>query len=413
MERLRYGIVGGGFVASFHLRAFCQIRGIEVAGIATGAPPEKLIAFAREHGLGEARHYRSVREMAAHVDVVALFGKHHKRIGVLEEIRDAVGKGAELKGIICEKPFARNMPEARQMLELIEQIGVPHAYFENQCHMSALNAQLRQLAPVIAEMGPLSLVRSAEEHGGAHSDWFWDPRIAGGGVMNDMGCHCLAVGWYALTPPGKSVRHLQPQSVQADLSLLKWGQPRWSAMLQEKYGVDFAEHPAEDFATGVVTYKHPDSGQIAKAQFTSSWMYDNQAMRLYLDGVGAGYGLEMSTHWAPSNVFIGDMAAASVADSEVALEKTQATRGLLSIQPNEPDLYGYTDENRDAYHAFTTGRPPLLDWRYGLEIVRLTMAAYLSAERGQTVDLTDPETVQELETYIPLIQQGRGREVLG
>ena len=26
--------------------------------------------------------------------------------------------------------------------------------------------------------------------------------------------------------------------------------------------------PAEDFATGMVTYRHPDGGQLVKAQFT-------------------------------------------------------------------------------------------------------------------------------------------------
>jgi hypothetical protein len=40
------------------------------------------------------------------------------------------------------------------------------------------------------------------------------------------------------------------------------------------------------------------------------------------------------------------------------------------------------------------------------------MAAYMSAERGVTVDLTDEATCAELETYVPLIQQGRGGEVL-
>ena len=40
------------------------------------------------------------------------------------------------------------------------------------------------------------------------------------------------------------------------------------------------------------------------------------------------------------------------------------------------------------------------------------MAAYIAAERSRTVDLTDPETLEELETYVTLIQQGRGREVL-
>jgi hypothetical protein len=84
----------------------------------------------------------------------------------------------------------------------------------------------------------------------------------------------------------------------------------------------------------------------------------------------------------------------------------------LTVQPNEADLYGYTDENIDAYAAFTEEHSALLDWDYGLEIVRLTMAAYLSAEKGQTVDLTDPAVLEELETYVPLIQQGRGRDVL-
>jgi hypothetical protein len=40
------------------------------------------------------------------------------------------------------------------------------------------------------------------------------------------------------------------------------------------------------------------------------------------------------------------------------------------------------------------------------------MAAYLSAEEGRVVDLTDPGTAATLETYVPLIQQGRGAEVL-
>jgi hypothetical protein len=36
----------------------------------------------------------------------------------------------------------------------------------------------------------------------------------------------------------------------------------------------------------------------------------------------------------------------------------------------------------------------------------------MAAERGQTLDLTDPAVQQELESYVPLIQQGRGAEVL-
>jgi len=106
------------------------------------------------------------------------------------------------------------------------------------------------------------------------------------------------------------------------------------------------------------------------------------------------------------------VAAEATKDAELALEKATASRGLLAVQYNEPDLYGYTDENADALEAFLNGRDGMLPWSYGLEITRLVMAAYMSAEKKRVVDLTDPATQKELETYIPLIQQGRGLEQL-
>ena len=278
--------------------------------------------------------------------------------------------------------------------------------------MKSVRSALEQLRAVIEVMGPLTLARAAEEHAGPHNAWFWDPTQQGGGVLSDMGCHSIALGWYVLTPPGRPVRFLEPQSVQAEVALLKWGQPRFRRELLERHGIDYARTPAEDFATGMVTYRNPETDRRVKGQFTVSWMYDKQGLRLLLDGIGPGYALEANSLRSPLEVFIGDAAAASVADAERALEKATASQGLLAIQPNEPDLYGYVDENADAVAAFRAGRPALLDWDYGLEIVRLTLAAYLSAERGSVVDLTDPETRAQLESYVPLIQQGRGAEVL-
>ena len=43
----------------------------------------------------------------------------------------------------------------------------------------------------------------------------------------------------------------------------------------------------------------------------------------------------------------------------------------------------------------------------------LVMAAYMSHEKKKTIDLTDQAVLQELETYVPLIQQGKGTEILG
>lgn len=410
MELLRYGIVGAGFVTGFHLRALEQVRGIEVAGIVSRTPPTELAASARDRGLGPCQIYGSAAEMARDVDVVAIFNPNHLRVEVMHELADS---GAQLRGLICEKPLARNLAEAYLVRDLAAEIGAPTAYFENQVHMGLVRAARAQLADVASAMGPVTLARSNEEHAGPHNAWFWDPTLQGGGVLSDMGCHCLAVGWYVLTPDGNTPRHLEPVTVSADIGLLKWGQPRWREQLLEQYGVDYSKTPAEDFATGIVTYRDPDSGQLSKAQFTVSWMYDKQGLRLLVDGIGPGYALEANTLRSPLEIFIGDDAAAAVADAELALEKATASRGLLSIQPNEPDLYGYVEEHRDALASFRDGRSALLDFDYGVEIVRLTMAAYRSAEERRVIDLTDSAELAALDEYIPLVQQGLGTQVFG
>lgn len=410
---LRLGIVGGGFITGFHLRALESVRGIELAGLTSRTPPTALAESARRRGLGDTVVYESVEEMVPHVDVVSICAPNFTRVEAVEAIARAVDRGAELKALACEKPLARNLPEARRMIELADRIGAPTFFLENQVHLPAVRAARQQLGEVSRRMGPLLLARAAEEHGGPHAGWFWDPRTQGGGVLSDMGCHSLAVSWYLLTPSGRPVDYLVPERVTARVGLLKWGQDRWKQHLRDEFGVDYDEAPAEDFATGTIEYRDPGSGLRTMAQFTVSWMYDKQGLRLLVDGMGAGYALEVNSLRSPLEVFIGDVAAAGVADAESALEKSTASQGLLAVQPNEADLYGYIAELQDMVRTIDEGRAPLLEWSYGLEIVRLTMASYMSAEEGRTIDLTDPATRDALEGYVPLIQQGRGGEVLG
>jgi predicted dehydrogenase len=391
-----------------------QVRSIEIAGVTsrTSESAQAFSATVKQHGLGDGIAYANVTEMAKHVDAIAIYCPNFARVAIMEEIADAVDAGAALKGVICEKPLARNVKEAQRLVDLAEEAGLKTAYFENQIFMKPIQAQLAQLEPQQKTMGPLTLTRSAEEHGGPHEPWFWDPTRQGGGVLCDMGCHSIAVGWYALTPVGKDPMFLEPVSVSADCALLKWGLPEWRKKLLDTHGVDYAKTPAEDFATGMVTYRNPETRQIVKAQFTDSWMFEKQGLRLFMDGMGPGYAFEVNTLNSTLQIFIGDAAAEAVADAEMALEKATASRGLLAVQYNEPDLYGYTDENEDAARAFAAGEDGYLSFRYGLEVTKLVMAAYMAAERGQTIDLTDPAIQEELKTYVPLIQQGRGAEVL-
>jgi len=412
MQTLKLGFIGAGFIGNFQATALKQVRGAELVGVYALKWAEKLAEFAKANGLGDCKVYPGVVELCKNCDAVAVFAPNYVRIELVEQIVEAVKAGAGLKGIICEKPLARTVAEGRKLIALAKEAKVPTAYFENQIHMKAIKNALTQLGPAQKSMGPIALARSAEEHAGPHEPWFWDPTQQGGGVLSDMGCHSIAVAWFVLTPVGKPVTFLEPVSINAETALLKWGRPKYRKQLLDWTGVDYAKVPAEDFCTGIITFRNPETQQLVKAQFTNSWMYDKQGLRLLMEGMGPGYAFEVNSLRSPLEVFISDAAAEAVADAEAALEKATASRGLLTVQPNELDLYGYVDELDDMRNAFLAGKDAFLNWEYGLEITKLVQAGYMSAERRQTIDLTDAAIRKELESYVPLIAQGKGAEVL-
>jgi predicted dehydrogenase len=412
MVTIKLGFIGAGFISKFQVQAMTQLNNAELAGVYSKEGSGDLQKYALKHGAGKCTVYNSIRELCNNCDAVAIYVPNYARIEVMEEIVDAVKTGAELKGVICEKPLARTVAEARRLVDLAGEVHLNTSYHENQIYMKSINNALIQLEPVQRTMGPIALARSAEEHSGPHEPWFWDPTRQGGGVLADMGCHSIAVSWYVLTPVGKSVTFLEPISVSCDISLLKWGKPDFRKKLMDKMGVDYSKVPAEDFCTGIITFRNPDTGQSVKGQFSNSWMYDKQGLRLLMEGLGPGYTFEVNSLRSSLEIFIADEAAESVADAEAALEKATASRGLMAIQPNEADLYGYVDETRDTALAFLNNQKPLLDWNFGLEITKLVQASYMAAEQKKTIDLTNPAVQKDLFNFKSLVAQGRGGEIL-
>ena len=66
-RRLGIGIIGSGFNAKFHLRAFVGVRDADVLGIwsPTAKHAREAAALARRLDVGQARVYRSISEMVA------------------------------------------------------------------------------------------------------------------------------------------------------------------------------------------------------------------------------------------------------------------------------------------------------------------------------------------------------------
>jgi predicted dehydrogenase len=89
------------------------MRGIEIAGITALRGAESLARLTGDLGLGQPKIYKTVGEMAPEVDCIAIYAPNFTRIELMEEIISGVKAGANLKGVICEKPLGRTVAEAR------------------------------------------------------------------------------------------------------------------------------------------------------------------------------------------------------------------------------------------------------------------------------------------------------------
>ena len=403
---LRIGLLGSGFIANFHLQALLGVRDAQVSGVfsPTRAHRETLANKANGMDLGPCKAYGSVEELVAsdEVNAVWILGPNDTRLDHMRAISQAMESGACLLGVACEKPLARNLAEAREMLRLAEGASLNHGYLENQVFSTAVqrgkDVIWRRGVPAA---GRPYLARASEEHSGPHNPWFWLGERQGGGVLSDMMCHSVEVARYLLTEPGKGRESLKLKSANATIANLKWTRPRYADQLKRGMGaeIDYVNRPAEDFARGTLTLED-EAGQTVMIEATTSWAYVGPGLRIQLELLGPEYAMEFSTLNTSLRVFLSRNVTG--AEGEDLVEKQSAEQGLMPVLEDEAATYGYTLEDRHMVGAFLRGEEPLETFRDGVAVVEMLMALYRSAEIGSTVHL--PE--DGLETYIPPVARG-------
>lgn len=394
-KRLGVGIVGAGFIGSMHIKSFVAVRNADIRGVCSRTPEkaEKAAKLARDLGVGDAKAYTSITDLvkAPDIDAIWICAPNTTRIEVLEEIV-AAGKG-KLLGIACEKPLGRDIREAKRVVELGK--GFNTGYLENQV-FAPMTARGKQViwARGAAAVGRPYLARAAEEHGGPHEPWFWKGREAGGGVLNDMLCHALECARYLVTDPRKGRSSLTPRTVSAEIATLKWSRPEYVQKLRSSTGVDWTKHPSEDFGRATITWED-DAGNPVMTEVSTSWCYSGPGFRFSLEVLGPEYSLQGATLNSPLNVFFSREVAGKAGEDIV--EKQAAEQGLMPLVADEPAEYGFQDENRHMTSRFLAKEKPELTFDDGLEVTKLLMACYMSAERGER--LAWP--VAGLDDYVP------------
>jgi predicted dehydrogenase len=406
-ERLGVGFIGSGFNARFHMQAFRGVRDADVLGV--WSPNEKnaatAAALARTLDIGNAKTYRSISDMVADpaIDALWLTGPNQARIENVEEIADAIERGkGTLRGIACEKPLARNVAEAKRVTELVKGAGLAHGYLENQLFAPQVETGRELLwARGAATTGRPYLARAAEEHSGPHMPWFWRGELQGGGVLNDMMCHSALVVRHLLTKPGAALSTVRPVRITAHIASLKWTRPAYAKQLRRAMGtdVDYAKHPSEDFASMTIEFE-TDEGGIAIGEASTSWSYVGAGLRLSAELLGPEYSMSWNTLDSGLKLFFSR--AVQGRAGEDLVEKQNAEVGLMPVVANEPAAYGYEAEDRHFVRAFLGKERPRLTFDDGLDVVRILMAAYQSAEQGKTLDFPP----RGLEKFVPAVARG-------
>ncbi len=410
MRRLGVGFIGSGFNAKFHLRGWVNVRDGDVRGVwsPNRAHAEEAAALARALDVGPAKPYASIAEMVEDPDIDAIWltGPNHTRVENVEEIVAALDRGrGALKGLACEKPLGRNVAEAKRLVELARGAGLATGYLENQVfapHLERGRELLWQRGAAAA--GRPYLARAAEEHSGPHMPWFWRGALQGGGVLNDMMCHSALVVRHLLTRPGYPTTSVLPKRVTGHIASLKWTRPEYVERLAAQMGreVDYGAAPAEDFASVVIEFE-TDDATIAIGEATTSWSYVGAGLRLSAELLGPEYSLQWNSLDTGLNVFFSRAVLGD--EGEDLVEKQNAETGLMPIVPDEAVGYGYAAEDRHFVRAFLDLEPARLTFEDGLDVVRVLMAAYQSAEEGRTLEFP-PEG---LDSFVPKVARGEWR----
>ena len=402
VDTLRIGMIGSGFVAKFHLQSLIGVRNVRVAGVwsPTAKHRNAFADMANRMEVGPCKPYPTLEAMVVspEVDAVWVLGPNYARLENFQLIHDLVKRGkTSLLGVACEKPLARTIAEAREIVRLAKDARLNHGYLENQLFATAVQRGKeiiwRRAVPI---SGRPYLARAAEEHGGPHEPWFWMGSQQGGGVLSDMMCHSVEVARFLLTEPGEARSSLKPVSASATIGFLKWTQPDYVKKLKKSMGpaVDYGKRPAEDFARGTLVMKDPE-GRQAIIEATTSWAYVGAGLRLQLELLGPEYSMEFNSLSTGLKVFLSREVRG--AQGEDLVEKQNAEQGLMPVLEDEVGAYGYVNENRHMVEAFRKGIRPMETLDDGLAVVEMLIALYRSAEIGKVVKFP----LKGLEKYIP------------
>jgi predicted dehydrogenase len=389
---LGVGLIGAGFVADIHARAYAEIPGLEARIVAVAAASaSSASAFASRHGIADA--YDDYRRILGRDDVriVDICTPNHLHESI------AVAAAQAGKDVICEKPLtgyfggagaadpvgmtdrslmlAEATHSADRMLGAARNAGVKLMYAENWVYCPAIQ---RTAELVEAGGGTVFEIRAEESHSGSHAAYSKTWAGAGGGSLVRLAAHPIGAALYLKRREGmqRSGAPIRARSVTAEVGYLN----RIPSFRDEgRHWVADDWQDVENWGTAIITFEdgsraviHATDVSLGGIETLFEVLMSNGRIRCDMSHSGLMHA------FAPDPTVWGDA---------YLMEKVDHKGGWSYPTVGEHLMLGYVQELRDFVEAVAQGRQPLSTAELGREVVQVIYAAYQSAQEGRRIDL--------------------------
>lgn len=395
MPTLRIAMVGAGFAADFHTRAFREVRGVHADVVAvTSRRPETARAFAERHAIPAA--YDTLDELLdkADVDAVDLCVPTNMHVPM------AIAAARAGKHVIVEKPLTGYCGEPGQPEDALigETVDRRHMLASVMASCDELEAALREggvrllyaenwvYTPTVQKArrlmehsgGTILRMVAEESHPGSHASYAKHWRLAGGGALLRTGSHPIGGVCYMKQAEGlaKLGRPIRPQHVMAETAFLTRIE-------------SFVAEPVKHLKTGLVDCEDWGAALIT---FEDGSVAEVCASDVVLGGVYNHMDVFLSTGRIQCRINPGDACMAygpweGAWGEEYLAEKVSTRAGWSFPPPDESWVNGYPQELQDFAQSIIEDREPLSGWLLARDVVAVIFAAYVSAAEGARVEV--------------------------
>jgi len=301
MEKVKIGIIGSGFAANLHAKAYQRCLN---ATLVAASAIDNLESFCKQYSIPKS--YSDYREMLKQEDIqmvsICVPNYLHKEI--------ALAAAFAGKHVVCEKPLATTLKDADVMVNTCKNNKVKLMYAEDWVFAPAL-VRARNIYKEGA-IGDIVYVKAKESHGGSHSLYAQKLKYCGGGAMIHLGIH-----------PAGFVSWLKEEKVVEVIGKTSRG---------KSDNLVHAEFEGEDWAGAILTFEDGTFAFIEGNYVTFGGMDDQ--VEIY----GAKGNIKINlTQGSPISVYSPD-------GHEYAIEKAETTKGWTFPAVDEERSLGYQDE---------------------------------------------------------------------